>query len=417
MGTINFVPSNTFPNYGDGGSSRFAITLDQACNPYTLTLSIDGSSGDYEYTIKDTDEATICTDIVSYSGSDIDICSSGTLFPGALYTLIVTKESGKSEHISFQAVDCEILFPVTATYDCHTGLSIICEGVCTSVDIAKGEDTETVPLPLVDPVFLEDGSYTLTVGTNTVDLEVACAPTDLIVIGTCLDLDTPGIYWEICNTINGESYTITIYNTEEAPLLVHTYTYTVPEGAQLHYCNGNSISVFDTPPIEELTDYSITIESTSLNDKDYLGVFNSTISDLTGTFTTVECPSVGNLDELKVTNIRCDSSGILFDVEDTVNDNISQIAYFLSNIDTNPLSSEIENYTGTNRKRTVTIPYQAFKGCINNNWYVTFYTTSNTGYDTYYYSEFVLYIVELFSSCNCLSNCPWAEVCAEGELS
>lgn len=421
MGNVTFVSGSQFPNYGDGNISGFTIGIVQNCLPSSLYVRIEGGYGDYDWNVTELGGDSVCNGTITHDGSgsgadsnEYITCEGAPIVVGQQYELTVFNDDG-TERLTFDAIDCGVLYPLQVSYNCSTGLEIICEGVCTSADIVKVEDaTETVALPLASPVFLEGGFYNIEVGDNSVEIFVDCDVTLSTSYSTCNEPGVPNITLVLDNVITSEEYTITLETVEEIPVVVYEATLIVdgipPEIGTALNSVGVIINEFDTPPIDETTDYTITIEHTSLNAKSYLGTFNAPIVDVTDTVSTADCTTdtfIGFDIDVAVTNVTCSDVGFSFDVEALNDTNITQIDYTIADSNEVGVYFERETYIGTNNKRTITIPYSAFGGCVNLDFIVFFTVKGIDGSDITWYN--LRLDSDLISAS--LEDCSWAETC------
>lgn len=410
MGEIVFVPKADLPGYGDGNSSGFValVSLDCTVTGIEIALSIEGPNGNYDWEILDVNDVSICSGTVAHNGtSPYDICA-GTLLANQYYIIRIDNAANKTEVITFDTFHvCGVFAATQAVYNCNTGLLIT--GVpseTATVLIEKGVDSESVAYPFVSDVFLEDGTYSITVDDSLIgEITVNCAISSIEAITACDASNAPNIIVVVQNIVHDEDYTLNIYDTAEVPAIVHTEVFNSPSfgvsGVENEYST-TAIEVHEfnvTPPIADLTGYTVEIEHTGLNAKSYTGTFNATIVDQTEAVTTLDCGTVGDIRDVKITNFQCLDAplyGFSFDVELLNEDNLASLVYLVYDENDLVIFSDYVQYVGTNPIRTVTVLESSTPSMQTPGWYVKLQSIEGvTGGNTTWYNDIDIYVPEI----------------------
>lgn len=424
MGEFLFIPGSDFNQVGDSPSGKFSINLDQLCDPdYKLMLGVDGALVDYQYTVYTKDpngqSTTICNGSFTNNGNQVQICIGALFVPGQTYYVAVNYTSNAviRENISFQVINCETR--PNAYYCCQYGL--IMENIDPSagpwtITITKGSITETVSWPFASPVYLEQGFY---------EVKVNGIPTRSIVDADCsiavdgyasCSLNSPAVVFQ--TLFAGGSYVCPPYTPpinfkldvfDSSNVLVHSEYIDTASSTYRGLLVWNIV-----PTIIGGTLYTITVDPVDLNSYPFLGSFNTPYPSASFDIIAAECTLEIHHANLKITNIRCDNSGILVDIEEISGRNISGVIYGLYNKNRTYKGGEEEQYSGINAKRTISIPSSMFGGCLDD-WFLNLNIVTTTGIPPLlYFYNIPVFIPELFKSLNCLKNCNWPEVCASG---
>lgn len=435
MGEIVFVPTSDFNNYGSGDSSGFSINIIQTCKPYIVSIQIIGPYDDYDYQFYHAGKIPFCNGTITHDGSgegvdgDIyEVCVGAPFVGGHNYDVYVNISGCSpciSEAHSFQADECASGNSIEVRYDCYWGLIVQYNctggGTCTEATLTKGVETVVLPLPVLPDSFtlLEDGDYTITIGTVSEDFTVACALTDISTVPFCTDLNEQGIVVSCKNKIGGVSYQLSVTDIDLATV-VHVEDIISPEPPFIDLTKTPSetttnfiIEEFNITPALETNNYSINIEHVGLNDRPHYGGFDSAIPDASDTVVTLDCEQIGDSGDIVITNIRCNSLGILVDIEALYRDNLTEDSWELLNEDKVPFYSGSDIYLGTNNKRTISIPWQGFGGCLTTHWCLRInYVGAYSGVVKYFYVSIPqICIADIME--DCFVNCPWVQYCTE----
>lgn len=429
MGEIVFVPTSDFNNYGSGDSSGFSINVVQTCTPYTVSIQILGSYDDYDYQFYQSGKILFCDGTITHdgSGSGIDgniyeVCVGSPFIGGKIYDVYVNISGCSpciSEAHSFQADECASGSPLIANYDCLLGLQLdyICiNEPCIEVTITKGIETEIVALPLTTELYLENGTYTITIGGISVELIIYCSGYHWSNINNCLAGETT-FYPVYINVYPDIDYRINIYSLGLS--LLHTEV--VRTGEQIFNGSFENVYAFELtnmfntlPPVEENTEYIVELEHIGLNALPKLGVFNTDIINDSVNIRTIYCDNIINSNSAFITDITCSALGIEVTIEVPILLNIVNMLINLYSVNGVLLKTHSYTFTGESNKRKFTIPYQSFGRCINNKWKLSIEYLY--GYDqnseNFYIVDFPK--IEISTILNhCHNHCPWVQYCTE----